>query len=136
MQKDLEVLRSEDGLVIKRLSPRKLIFIQKVPIYIYSNDNKVMDINLKFRYIESKNVYSPNVDFILMNRSKIINSLSRKFFIKMDKFDWIGSSNPVLEIGENKYKFDIIIKGLYICDKVWARDYLIKKILENDITEI
>jgi len=125
MQKDLEVLRSEDGLVIKRLSPRKLIFIQKVPIYIYSNDNKVMDINLKFQ-----------MDFILMNRSKIINSLSRKFFIKMDKFDWIGSSNPVLEIGENKYKFDIIIKGLYICDKVWARDYLIKKILENDITEI
>jgi hypothetical protein len=96
------------------------------------------NITIKFRYIESDNevwqssvnpLMKSNVDYKIMNRSKIINTLSRKFFVKMDKFSWEGYSNHIVDIKENKYKFDFVVKCLYICDKVWVRDYLINKLL-------
>ena len=133
MQKDLEVLKSEDGLVIKKLSARKLLFVQNVPIYLLDSNVEISNITIKFRYIESDNeVWQSsvhNVDYKIMSRSKIINRLSRKFFVKMDKLSWDGYSNHIVDIKENKYKFDFIVKCLYICDKVWVRDYLLKKIL-------
>lgn len=123
MQKTLEILKSEDGLTICKLSDKKLLFKYKIPIQTECGE-VIRYINGKIRYLinEEKDVYLPLNPII-----KIHRIISVSLGVKMDKISIVGQE----EIHLNK-KFRLI-KGFIVMDKKWIRDFKIKKLIyENN----
>lgn len=123
MQKTLEILKSEDGLTICKLSHKKWLFKYKIPIRTEEGEI-IRYINGKMRYLinEEKDVYLP-----LNPNIKLTRLISVSLGVKMEQIAIHGRN----EIHLDK-KFSLIT-GFLILDKQWIRDFKIKKLTDEII---
>ncbi len=137
MQKTLEILKKEDGIIIKKLSYRKLLFNYKVPVYLGDGSDNPWDyIDLKVRYFQDKGEDGQN--FCIIWPSKIWPTLSKKWRIKAKLIHGDEVFGKIIQL-DNKFDDnidEIIIDGFItnfrIEDKNWIRNYKLNKLLEND----
>lgn len=120
MQQNLEVLK-EDGLIIKKLSEKKLLFITQVLI---SSEDMIIDkITLKLRYKINK-----EGEYQLIGNTRFMNSLSQRIGVKMKNMYLCYIQQEHLD---KKFR---IIYNILIKDPVWVRNYKIKQILNEVIS--
>lgn len=108
-------------MLISKLSDKKIMIKSEVPIY-FGNTNTIIEIiNIKIRYRREGDVYL----FCQKRGNNIINTLSRKYSIKMKNIDYIYSQNSSYE------NATIIsnIEGFRFNDVSWYRDYQLKKLI-------
>lgn len=128
MQKTLEILKSEDGLVIKKLSYQKLILIYDVPIIIGS---KVVEYKkVKIRYKHDTHILN-TVDYYKMlgNNGDIYKSISHQYGIEVQKINTKYTINKLIKINDKECIFGSVIDNFYFDDVKWLRDYNINNIL-------
>ena len=151
MQKILEVLRNEDGLIVKRLSERKILVSYKVPM-MYDGCNVPFDyLTLKVRYRMGEqsvsinnggnfwDIFDKEVDVFQMifPHDKLWPVLSQRLRVKMKNIQSDYEYNVVYKIDvpfndtfKESIKLNRKITSIYITDKVWSREHKLKTILD------
>jgi len=149
MQKILEVLRNEDGLIIKRLSERKILISYKIPM-MYEGCSEPFDyFTIKVRYrVGKQSVYSSNNFWDLFDKEedvfemifpheKLWPMLSQRLRVKMKNIQSDYEYNVVYKIDvpfndtfKESIKLNRKITSIYITDKVWSREHKLKTILD------
>ena len=114
----LEVLKDDDVRIIK-LSEKKLLF--KTKVKILTSDFVAIDvINLNSRFKINK-----DGEYQIIGNHKLINILSQKFGVKMEKIYLCYETQ--IHLGE---RFDLVT-GIRIKDTAWCRDYKLKMLFES-----
>jgi hypothetical protein len=135
MQKTLEVLKKEDGLTIKKLSHRKLLFLYTVPIYLGLDSDEPWDwVDLKVRYYQDK--HENGEHFCMIHPTKLYPRISHRFGIKIK---YIHTEEDfgllyLLDTPMNQFSeivIDGLIRGFRITDLNWIRNLKLNKLLEN-----
>ena len=151
MQKILEVLRNEDGLIVKRLSERKILVSYKVPM-MYDGCNVPFDyLTLKVRYRIGEqsvsihnggnfwDIFDKEEDIFQMifPHDKLWPVLSQRLRVKMKNIQSDYEYNVVYKIDvpfndtfKESIKLNRKITSIYITDKVWSREHKLKTILD------
>lgn len=144
MQKTLEILKSEDGLIIKKLSHKKIVLLYKVPLFFCGEYIPFDYLNIKLRYSHNGyNIIVPMGDpdyvdnFIILNPEKLKNKLSQKMSIKMVNIEIKYLLNNILYLSKpfdvfNSIILDKMISGIYFNNLIFKRNYNINKIFEYD----
>jgi hypothetical protein len=135
MQKALEVLKKEDGVTIKKLSHRKLLFLYKVPVYLGLDSYEPWDwVDLKVRYYQDK--HEDGEHFCIIMPNKLYPTLSKKWAVKIKYIhtEENFALTYVLDTPMNQFSEIVIngyITGFRITDLSWIRNLKINKLLEN-----
>ena len=142
MQKTLEVLKNGDGIIVKKLSYKKLYISYSIPLV--SDNGEVLGIqnmSSRFKRIEETNVFE------CLIKPKFWQVLSMKWGVKMknishryNKDDNISGyvkpeysitlDFPFVDIMTD-IKLNYFIKELVVTDKSWVRNYKLKQILDG-----
>jgi len=141
MQKILEVLRNEDGLIIKRLSDRKILISYKIPMMYEGCDEAFDFLNVKIRYRLDKKIEIFKEDrdiFSIIFPNKLWPILSNKLRVKMKNIIENYSTDveykldiPFNDIFSENVLLNRMIKSITINNKNWCRDHRLKKILND-----
>lgn len=122
MQKNLEILKETDTLVIKKLSEKKLLF--KTNVNVLASDFEVIDcVKINFRYKINK-----DGDYKLVGNMRFMNILSQKFGVKLKNMYLCYETQIHLN---NKFE---LVTGIRVKDPVWIRNYKLKQILNEVIS--
>jgi hypothetical protein len=131
MQKTLEILKNEDGLIIKRLSYKKLLFVYQVPILLgISSDVVVGYLPVKIRYRTNNEPFADLMgeDYKCCDLTKLYKTISQKYQIKMNQIDTKYDRRNI-NIQEKNHTFDRVINSFHFVDPAWIRDYKLENIL-------
>ena len=132
MQKTLEILKNEDGLIIKRLSDKKLLFVYTVPILLGDYADVVVGyLPLKIRYRMNDEPFESLTDtnYKSCDMSKFYRGVSQKWGIRMNQIG-TDAQRKVINIQGKDYSFDRVINYLYFADPIWIRDHQLKQLLQ------
>lgn len=135
MQKTLEILKNEDGLIIKKLSDKKLLFVYKVPILLGDFSDVVVGyLPLKIRYrindkLEPFESLTDATNYKICDMGKLYRDVSQKWGIKMNQIG-TGTQRKVINIKGKDYSFDRVINSFVFIDPVWIRDHQLKQVLQ------
>lgn len=128
-----KIVKKLSNKIVKKLSDRKLMLIYDVPIFL-ENGDFICNIKLKYKY---KNIFKLSNDYNRCGGTDgNINMLSQKFKVKMSNIKQISDVNEYdgrykVRINDTNLSFDYVIKCYIICDKIFTRDFLIKKIIDG-----
>jgi hypothetical protein len=131
MQKTLEVLKNEDGLVIKRLSYKKLLFVYQVPILLGDFSDVVVGyLPVKIRYRTNNEPFESLTDtnFKCCDLTKLYRGISQKYQIKMNQIG-TGADRKVVNIQGKDFSFDRVINSFLLVDPAWIRNYKLENLL-------
>lgn len=132
MQKTLEILKNEDGLIIKRLSDKKLLFVYKVPILLGLNSDVVvgyLPVKIRYRINDEPFESLSDTNYKCCDMSKLYRGVSQKWNIKMNQIG-TGAQRKVINIQGKDYSFDRVINSLVFVDPAWIRDHQLKQVLQ------
>lgn len=125
-------MKNEDGLIIKRLSYKKLLFVYQVPILLgISSDVVVGYLPVKIRYRTNNEPFKELVkshDYQCCDLTKLYRSISQKYQIKMNQIG-TGYDRRTINIQGKDVNFDKVIKDFYIIDPAWIRNYKLENLV-------
>src|SRR5574343_255475 len=122
MQKNLEILKETDDLVIKKLSEKK--FLLKTNVNVLSSNFEVLYcVKIKYRYKINK-----DGEYKLIGKMRLMNILSQKFGVKLENMYLCYETQIHLN---NKFE---LITGIRIKDTTWVRNHKLKQILNEVVS--
>lgn len=155
MQKNLEILKNADGIIIKKLSHKKILIEYSIPLFYNQNDTEpFFHLELRMRYvvgefpdyqishlISSVGLYNENypnmIGFKLIPpKPAFWAGLSNKLRVKMKHICVLTDSNVSIELDKDfdeklgkKNTLNIFYKGIYFSDEIWKREHKLQKLL-------
>lgn len=135
MNQIIEELKNEDGLYrVRKLSDLKIQIGYKVPIFAaHDNSVRLIDtIKIKVQYKIDLNDRRHSNElptyYLIPIKDRFIQILSQNWKIKKKFIHLQKKSGLHIIDGHQIYG---LYSGIIFDDKIWSRDYLLKKILED-----
>jgi len=134
----LEILSEENGVVIKKLSYRKILLEYKIPVFGTNTKMLINTLVFKIRYAKNEEgrvgISGSRIpDYILITHvERCLRYISQKFGVKMKNCHILTTNDRIYEIEGKASLLDFFITSFHINDATFERELKLKKILNNE----